>query len=788
MSQATKLAVVGDKLPNSIRSTLSISDDNVSQYEDDADFYNLCSQLSSEDSQIQLIILNFPMQAGRVLNYAQSLGEITDVPILGLTQCESQSTAEHAQGTESPAIEEAEWEGNRIIERVTDAVVEIDSDWRFTMVSNRAEEIYGIEETELLGKHFWDVFEWGVGTVFEEKYREVMETREPTSFEARYDGEDDPSGLHGWFEVHVYPQQDDGIAFYFRDITQRKRRETRSEHLKAVLTEFMDATSKEEIADIVVDAADPELSLPVTVVALYDEVAGKLYPQARTALAEQHLDVSALLEHGTGQAWNVFIDGEAHRIRDPGPEAFSGDVDIDEFVCYPLAQHGVLIAGIHTQDAEFVTTLAENLRTSLDRVHSDLQLQEREERLQEQNDSLTRLRRINDVIRNIDQVLVGATSREEIQQAVCDELVSSEAYDFVWYGVYEASAETIVPCCWAGGEKGFLNTVSSGPPGDAATKPPVWDAVQSREPRVMNNVLANPPFEDWQKAALNRGFHSNIALPIRYKGSLYGVLDIHSRERNTFDEMEQEVLIELSNTIAYAINAVESKKALVSDTVLDLELHCNPSSHPFFEFLDEDRDRAIDLNGIVPTEKGAFRIYVSFQNAATEAVVDLLQSCVDVAHYKPGAAHGAGQEFEIIVSEESLVKWLLDRGAIPRSMSIDGSRGRLHVELFGDVGVREFVEQFQEQYPNAELAASRERERSLYTRDTFLSSFEAALSDRQQEVLKTAYLSGYFETPRKQNATEIADSLDIAQPTFSTHLRSGLRNLFSLIYEQSQPK
>ncbi len=106
-----------------------------------------------------------------------------------------------------------------IVDRVTDAIVEVDSDWRFTLVNEQAETLYDMAEEDLLGEQFWEVFEGALGTRFEDKYRQVMQTREPTRFEEHY------PGLNGWFDVQVYPNGDGGLAFYFEEITERKKRE-----------------------------------------------------------------------------------------------------------------------------------------------------------------------------------------------------------------------------------------------------------------------------------------------------------------------------------------------------------------------------------------------------------------------------------------------------------------------------------------------------------------------------------------------------------------------------------
>ena len=111
----------------------------------------------------------------------------------------------------------------RTVERVTNAIVEVDADWRFTLANDQAERFYDMDEDELLGNDFWDVFDEAVGTRFEEEYRSVMETREPTRFDAHY------PELDGWFDVQVYPNEDGGLSFYLDEITDRKRRERQIE-------------------------------------------------------------------------------------------------------------------------------------------------------------------------------------------------------------------------------------------------------------------------------------------------------------------------------------------------------------------------------------------------------------------------------------------------------------------------------------------------------------------------------------------------------------------------------
>lgn len=59
------------------------------------------------------------------------------------------------------------------------------------------------------------------------------------------------------------------------------------------------------------------------------------------------------------------------------------------------------------------------------------------------------------------------------------------------------------------------------------------------------------------------------------------------------------------------------------------------------------------------------------------------------------------------------------------------------------------------------------------------------LTDRQLEVLETAYQRGYFERPRGANATELAEELGISQSTFTEHLVAAQRKLFADVFDDA---
>jgi PAS domain S-box-containing protein len=174
---------------------------------------------------------------------------VIDFSIRPITDDRGQVDLLVPEGRDITERKEEQDKREQIIDRVTDAIVEVDSDWQFTLVNEQAENLYSISEADLLERDFWEVFAGARETRFEEEYRGVMETREPTSFVEYF------SGLDGWFDIEAYPKDNGGIAFYFREVTDHVER---SRELEEQQEQFRYV---EDVADIgywEIDTQTPE--------------------------------------------------------------------------------------------------------------------------------------------------------------------------------------------------------------------------------------------------------------------------------------------------------------------------------------------------------------------------------------------------------------------------------------------------------------------------------------------------------------------------------------------------
>lgn len=159
---------------------------------------------------------------------------IIDFSVRPITDEQGNVTLLIPEGRDITERKKLERKRERIIERVTDAIVEVDADWRFTLVNDQAEELYDMSEEDLLERDFWEVFEAAKDTRFEEEYRAVMETRESTSFVEYF------SQLDGWFDIEAYPKDDGGIAFYFVEVTEQRQRQAELERSHEEIKNYRD--------------------------------------------------------------------------------------------------------------------------------------------------------------------------------------------------------------------------------------------------------------------------------------------------------------------------------------------------------------------------------------------------------------------------------------------------------------------------------------------------------------------------------------------------------------------
>jgi PAS domain S-box-containing protein len=192
--------------------------------------------------------------------------------------------------------------------------------------------------------------------------------------------------------------------------------------------------------------------------------------------------------------------------------------------------------------------------------------------------------RVIEVIRGVTQAVVRATTRAEIERAVCNRLTDAEPYRFAWIGEPDQGArasdpdartetetetegtrtelKAIVPHTYSGVEEGYLDESALTLDGNVTAAGPAGRAVRTGAVQAVQDTLADPAFEPWREPAEKRGYRSVAAIPLCYEQNTYAVVVVYADRPDAFDETERAVLSELGETIGHAIHAAETRDRL----------------------------------------------------------------------------------------------------------------------------------------------------------------------------------------------------------------------------------
>ena len=582
--------------------------------------------------------------------------------------------------------------------------------------------------------------------------------------------------------------QDGTLLFSCRDITKRKQREDALATLHETARAFLYAETHQEIAQHVVDNAPGVLDLDASAVYLFDTDANELRPVARTP-AMKSLNGPLPTVHADGETLPgySFVENEPLFFEDVHGSARLANraTDLRGTAYIPLGNHGVFVAGSDQVGAvdgvtrELADLLAATAEAALDRVTRESRLREQDRTLQQQNEQLSTLNRINETIREIDQALVQAETREEVHHAVCERLTTDDRFAFAWVGTVDPVTESLDPQAWAGTEAGYLDSHSFSVAASAGE--PACRTAATGDATMVPNVAARLHDEPWRKAALARDYLSVLSIPLLYNDLTYGILTVYAPTQDAFDETAKTVLVELGETVASALSAIERKNALLTTSTTRVEFAVADPSFVLSR-LAEAASCTVSYQGGVQQSTEGNAVFVTVDAALLDAVVAAAADLVAVDDVQRITAEENGGVLRLQFTRPFLALELADHGAVLRAATADPAATTVVIDVPDSIDVRTVTQLVRETFADVELRSKQTLDQAA-DHDLY-STFIDALTDRQLEVVQLAYYSGYFESPRERTGEEVAETLGISPPAFYQHVRTVQRKLFATLFDE----
>ena len=713
---------------------------------------------------------------------------------------------------------------NRILETLEDGVYTLDEAFVITSVNDAVTSMTGYDREELVGSHAsmlaGEETLSMAGEIIEQLRSDDSDVGVIESSIRTADGDSLPIETHfSSVEFANGRQQRVGVI---RDVADRKQNEHALRELNRSARLLLAAEDTGAVYRTIVDVATSVWPGATVVAYSLDRSASALEPVAAS------IDDPEVCPPGS-TVWKAFSTGESridvpdpagessdsttadpadrsspfHRVSSPsveGPEAggeettpsghvvehSAGSESTGTRTLYAtLDEYGLLRIELPTEDvdgnvAESAELLAANAVAALGRVEREAELSQHRETLSERTRKLQRLHGYNDLLRRINGALVEADTLDEIASAVCDPLVEADSVSFAWFGETYRTGGDLRPVASAGADEGYLDELPGGAdPEDGLLGPsdgePSHRALDSSTtvhvPDVSDGLRASP----WRERALVRGFGSVLSVPLAYDDVEYGVLSVYADRRGVFEGEFGELLAELGDTVADAINSVETRRTLQSESVVELDLRID-APNAVLSRIASTLGEPINVHGTVRQSAGRSLVYFSTDRDPT-SLPERVRS-VDSVRPLDG---GSNSRTEATVEATTFVERLTTHGGSVERLIADSEGLDATVSLSPSVDVRTVLENLADRYESVELRGRRDRDAE--SDDATSSTITNDLTDRQREAARTAYLGGYFEWPRASTGENVAAAMGITQPTFNRHLRTAERKLFSALFE-----
>jgi len=229
-------------------------------------------------------------------------------------------------------------------------------------------------------------------------------------------------------------------------------------------------------------------------------------------------------------------------------------------ISLPLRVEGRVVGGfsIYAREADAFDPEEVSLLTALtDDIAYGIGALRREAAREAAEAALRRVERARCVLGETGRVLIHASAEEEMLSRVCQIFVEAGGYRQAWIGApAPGSALPLRASAHAGYGSADGPMATHARAGGGGQGGLARDAFETGTTQVARNVLTDPALARKRARALELGYGSSIAFPLRGEGAIVGVLVLHAAEDDAFDASELALLGDVAEEIGFGIGSL----------------------------------------------------------------------------------------------------------------------------------------------------------------------------------------------------------------------------------------
>ncbi|WP_192918500.1 bacterio-opsin activator domain-containing protein [Salinigranum salinum] len=581
----------------------------------------------------------------------------------------------------------------------------------------------------------------------------------------------------------------DGRSGQSEEQTGRADHERALRELHDASRRLMRAERHEAVCDVAVETARRILGLSLCGLWVYEPGSETLEPVAWTKHGVEEYGEPPAFPVEESLVGRTFREG-SYRVYDDvtaEEELYDPETRVRSELVLPLGTHGVLnatspeVGAFDAVDVSLGRILAATVETALERADRLEERRERRQELERRRDELETLNQLNTLVEETIGALVGAATRAEIEDTVCERLADSAFYVDAWIVERGPHPEQVVLRTRAPGETDdAFPTSGTTIPGPSPALTTLEEGTLQVIPRIDGDERVP---ERLRSAARSRGARACLVVPLAYAETVFGALVVHAPDPDGFSDREQTAFETLGRVVGFVINATNNRQLLLGNTAVELEVALG-GTDAWFTSVADRLGGTVTVEGLVQADGDAGIQYVRVDGVSGD-VPSTLAATRAVADVRVLATEGDQWFLECTLDADGAgLRTIAAYGATVRTARASGGVGRVTARFPATTSPREALSVVTEAFPSAELIAKRVVDVSDRSGTTLRQRLTERWTDKQARALRAAYLAGYFDTPRRTTGRELAASLDIAPSTLHQHLQAAHRKLLATVFDE----
>lgn len=352
-----------------------------------------------------------------------------------------------------------------------------------------------------------------------------------------------PDGGKGFFKIRMQPVPE-GVLIMSIDISEIKKEElkTSSQRLAAI-TNFQKAILDNTTDGIVLIGADHK------VLSVNKQMQQELlqYFKKTIEVGDDYRDfvVDARMQLYMS-AYGLAISGQTIEVED---ETTAGEVSVwYMYKVNPVYDQNGEILGV----ALTASNIDQRKRKTIALKESKEQLEQLATELEKYNHELMLLTKVNDII-------LSATSEQELYEAVCKCVVMNGGYKLAWVCLKpQGQKDGLVSPIASYGVTAYLNGIEIDLGDPILSKGPTATVLTTGKTVINNNASQQPFFKPWLERASQYGISASIVLPLALGNDEAGTLNIYSDVKEPFVAREVMVLERIASNLSLATKNLRS--------------------------------------------------------------------------------------------------------------------------------------------------------------------------------------------------------------------------------------